>query len=179
MFKCTNDAFTWLRSLKVQSKDEKQVFVFEGMNATGLFSHSGRSVSQWNLFYLTWNVVLLSTWMVGKKTKEDAFTLMNFYEYCGYFRVIDTSEASSLIVEQLWGELLRISEVISKWGLVSIQRVLLLLLGHNSCTVCMHPPGGAAAGPAGEGGAFPEEIRKLKYGIIQKLFLCDSLVSSS
>lgn len=114
-----------------------------------------------------------------KKTKEDAFMLMNFYEYCGYFRAIDTSEASSLIVEQLWGELLRISEVISKWGLVSIQRVLLLLLGHNSCTVCMHPPGGAAAGPAGEGGAFPEEIRKLKYGIIQKLFLCDSLVSSS
>lgn len=46
---------------------------------------------------------------------------------------------------------------------------------------CVHAPtwGGAAAGPAGEGGAFPEEIRKLKYGIIQKLFLCDSLVSSS
>ena len=59
------------------------------------------------LSYLKCCVVIYMDGGGEKKTKEDAFMLMNF-------RVIDTSEASSLIVEQLWGELLRISEVISK-----------------------------------------------------------------
>lgn len=66
------------------------------------------------LSYLKCCVVIYMDRGGGKKTKEDAFMLMNFYEYCGYFRAIDTSEASSLIVEQLWDELFRISEVISK-----------------------------------------------------------------
>lgn len=51
------------------------------------------------LSYLKCGIIYMDGGEGGVKTKEDAFVLTNFCEYCGYFRAIDTSEASSLSVE--------------------------------------------------------------------------------